>query len=328
MSSTDQQIETWRVFVIMGIGLSAIGFSPVLVRFATDSSPFLLAAIRTFTAYLILLPFYYWNRTKPSRTKVSRREFWWMAVAGSSLGLHLIAWISSIYYTSIASASVLVTIHPILLILVERSLFKYRFPLTVWVGVLVAFSGSVMLGISDQSAHNLYPNPMLGNGLAALAAIIFAVYFLVGNRIRQEKNWIEYVVPVYGWAAATAIFVLLILLVLYSFGFINDPSSIFVKGMVEVETGAWLSMAKVMTPSVLLVGIGLAIGPQIIGHGSLNYSVKFVSPTLLSTLILFEPVMSSVVAYFLFGEIPLFWSMVGMGVIFLGILLTWYRKDR
>lgn len=328
MTNSDQQIETWRVFVIMGIGLSAIGFSPVLVRFATDSSPFLLAAIRTFTAYLILLPFYYWNRKKPTRSTVSRREFWWMAIAGSSLGLHLIAWISSIYYTSIASASVLVTIHPILLILVERSLFKYRFPLTVWAGVLIAFSGSVILGISDGSADSMYPNPMLGNALAALAAVIFAVYFLVGNKIRQEKSWIEYVVPVYGWAAATACGVLLIILMLYGAGIIIEPSSIFVKGMVDVQSGDWLTLVQVMTPSLLLVGIGLALGPQIIGHGSLNYSVKFVSPTLLSTLILFEPVMSSVVAYFLFGEIPLFWSMVGMGIIFMGILLTWYRRDR
>jgi drug/metabolite transporter (DMT)-like permease len=328
MTNSDQQIETWRVFVIMGIGLSAIGFSPVLVRFATDSSPFLLAAIRTFTAYLILLPFYYWNRKKPTRSTVSRREFWWMAIAGSSLGLHLIAWISSIYYTSIASASVLVTIHPILLILVERSLFKYRFPLTVWAGVLIAFSGSVILGISDGSADSMYPNPMLGNALAALAAVIFAVYFLVGNKIRQEKSWIEYVVPVYGWAAATAGGVLLIILMLYGAGIITEPSSIFVKGMVDEQSGDWLTLVQVMTPSLLLVGIGLALGPQIIGHGSLNYSVKFVSPTLLSTLILFEPVMSSVVAYFLFGEIPLFWSMVGMGIIFMGILLTWYRRDR
>ena len=327
MTSSDQQIESWRVFVIMGIGLSAIGFSPVLVRFATDSSPFLLATIRTFTAYLILLPFYYWNRKNPTRSKVSRREFWWMAIAGSSLGLHLIAWISSIYYTSIASASVLVTIHPILLILVERSLFKYRFPLTVWAGVLIAFSGSVILGISDGSVDTMYPNPMLGNALAALAAVIFAVYFLVGNKIRQEKSWIEYVVPVYGWAAATAGGVLLMILMLYGAGIITEPSSIFVKGMVDVQSGDWL-IVQVMTPSLLLVGIGLALGPQIIGHGSLNYSVKFVSPTLLSTLILFEPVMSSVVAYFLFGEIPLFWSMVGMGIIFMGILLTWYRRDR
>ena len=251
-----------------------------------------------------------------------------MAIAGSSLGLHLIAWISSIYYTSIASASVLVTIHPILLILVERSLFKYRFPLTVWAGVLIAFSGSVILGISDGSADSMYPNPMLGNALAALAAVIFAVYFLVGNKIRQEKSWIEYVVPVYGWAAATAVGVLLIILMLYGAGIITEPSSIFVKGMVDVQSGDWLTLVQVMTPSLLLVGIGLALGPQIIGHGSLNYSVKFVSPTLLSTLILFEPVMSSVVAYFLFGEIPLFWSMVGMGIIFMGILLTWYRRDR
>ena len=62
-----QEIPIWRVFLIMGIGLSAIGFSPVLVRFASDSSPFLLAVVRTLTAYIVLLPFYFWYRRKMFR---------------------------------------------------------------------------------------------------------------------------------------------------------------------------------------------------------------------------------------------------------------------
>ncbi len=335
-----QEIPIWRVFLIMGIGLSAIGFSPVLVRFASDSSPFLLAVVRTLTAYIVLLPFYFWYRrktlkdtqgssidTKGVQSEVSK-QFWWMALAGASLGLHLIAWISSIYFTSIASASVLVTIHPILLILVERIAFKYRFQWTVWLGVFIAFIGSIILGFSDQAAEGMYPNPVLGNSLAVLAAIIFAVYFLVGNRIRQQTSWIEYVVPVYGWAAATAFIVLFALYSAAHWGWINASDSVLLKGIVASVSGKSLGLRELVHPSLLWVGVALALGPQIIGHGSLNYAVKFVSPTLLSTLILFEPVLSSVVAFIIFGEIPLFWSLIGMGVIFLGILLTWAKKSR
>ena len=336
-SNPIHEIPMWRVFLIMGIGLSAIGFSPVLVRFASDSSPFLLAVVRTLTSFIVLLPFFFWYRKKERKSaieplkeqkKMHSKQFWWMALAGISLGLHLIAWITSIYFTSIASASVLVTIHPILLILVERIAFKYRFQWSVWVGVFIAFIGSIILGFSDQAAEGMYPNPVLGNALAVLAAVIFAVYFLVGNRIRQESSWIEYVVPVYGWAATAAIVVLFALYGAAQWGWINASDSVLLNGIVASVSGESLGLRELLNPSLLWVGVALALGPQIIGHGSLNYVVKFVSPTLLSTLILFEPVLSSIVAFFLFGEVPLLWSLVGMGVIFLGILLTWSKKSR
>lgn len=131
-SNPIQEIPMWRVFLIIGIGLSAIGFSPVLVRFASDSSPFLLAVVRTLTSFIVLLPFYFWYRKKErngakeplkEQKRMHSKQFWWMALAGISLGLHLIAWITSIYFTSIASASVLVTIHPFFFNLVKISIY-------------------------------------------------------------------------------------------------------------------------------------------------------------------------------------------------------------
>ena len=75
------------------------------------------------------------------------------------------------------------------------------------------------------------------------------------------------------------------------------------------------------------MGFGLAVGPQIAGHGSLNYAVKYISPTLLSTLILFEPAVSSFLAFFIFGEIPLVLTFVGMMTVLLGIVLTWTKSS-
>ena len=94
-----EQLPLWRVFLIMGIGLSALGFSPVLVRFASDSSPFWLAVVRTLTSFVILVPFFFWHRRKMRKSNlgslkkprsVERIHFWWMALAGMCLGLHLL----------------------------------------------------------------------------------------------------------------------------------------------------------------------------------------------------------------------------------------------
>ena len=289
------QINWVKKAALLGFGITAIGFSPILVKVVTNESAFLVAAVRTVFSFLLLIPVYFSSSKDSPKREISTKEHIWVAISGILLGLHLITWISSIYFTSIASASVLVTTHPIILIVIERFVFKYKFRPIVWAGVFISFSGSVVLGYADSGIEGTYSNPLLGNGLAVLASIIFAGYFLIGNRVRQNRNWIEYVFPVYGYAAVVALFIV-------------EGISFELSGM------------------LLLVGLGLAIGPQIAGHGALNYAVKYVSPTLIATLILFEPAASSIMAFFFFGEVPLPLSFIGMAIILLGISFTWSKK--
>jgi drug/metabolite transporter (DMT)-like permease len=112
-------------------------------------------------------------------------------------------------------------------------------------------------------------------------------------------GWYDYVFRVYFYAAVTCLVL-----------------NLFIG--LEFSSVSWAGVAA---------GFGLALGPQIIGHGSMNYAVKYVSPTLLSTLILAEPLIASVLAYFLFDEIPPISSMLAMGAILAGIMLTWKRKN-
>lgn len=290
-----------KVYLILAVGLTTFGFAPILVKFATDYSALLLVAIRTVAAFLMLLPFYiYQKKSNKYDVKAVGNETKWMAIAGIALGLHFTLWISSLYYTSVASASVLVTIHPIILIIAERVLYKMEFAPTVWIGVFVAFAGSVLLGISDYNTESTFTNPLLGNAMAFGAAAIFAVYFLIGRKIRQNRSWLGYVFPVYGYAAATCVTILLI-----------------VEGIPDQVDAI-----------VIWVGLGLAVGPQLMGHGSLNYAVKFVSPTLLSTLILTEPIFATILAFFILGELPVILSFVAIFVTLIGVVLTWKKKPK
>lgn len=296
----DQDFSPLKVYGFLFIGLSAISFSPILVRYAADYSGVLLATIRTVLAVLILIPFYIANKKKVKTTYIdSPKEHIWVALAGVALGLHFIAWISSLYFTSISSASVLVCIHPIILIIAERTLMKVSFRPIVWAGVIISFLGTLLLGYFDLSGENTFSEAGLGNALAVLAAAIFAFYFLIGRRVRQKRTWIGYVFPVYAYAAITCLVFLLIK-----------------EGIPDQMDG-----------KLLLIGLGLAIGPQILGHGSLNYAVKYVSATLLSTLILAEPILASIAAFFLFHELPQFSSVSAMLIILIGIGLTWKRRN-
>lgn len=300
-SALSSEYSKIKVYGVLVLGLITFGFAPVLVKFAADYSALYLVAIRTSGAFLMLIPFYIYQKSSAQYDlKSVGHESKWMALAGIALGLHFTLWTSSLFYTSVASASVLVTIHPIMLILAERIIYKMKFASTVWIGVVIAFSGSMLLGLSDYNTESTFENPLLGNLMAFSAAAIFAVYFLIGRKVRQNRSWLGYVFPVYGYAAATCLIILLL-----------------VEGIPERPD-----------PILLWIGLALSVGPQLMGHGSLNYAVKYVSPTLLSTLILTEPVFATILAFFIIGELPALLSFVAIFITLVGVTLTWKKKTR
>jgi drug/metabolite transporter (DMT)-like permease len=195
---------------------------------------------------------------------------------------------------------VLVTIHPIIIILVERLWFKRNFALTTWIGVALAFLGSVLLGISDSQIEQDFADPLFGNLLATSAALIFVIYILIGQKIRQKREWVDYVFPVYFYAGVTCVVAALLL-----------GENLFEISLIGAASAT-----------------GMAVFPQILGHGSMNYAVKYISRSLISTLILTEPIFATFLAYILFNELPPLTSFLAMLVIIVGVGLTWKRKPR
>jgi drug/metabolite transporter (DMT)-like permease len=286
----------FRIVSSLVAGLITFGIAAILVRLA-DADPTAVVMVRTVGAFFFLLPFY-WTRPASGRTPFSGKDGVLFAMAGISLGLHFSLWTASLSYTSVASASVLVCIHPIILIIAERLLFKFRFAGGVWLGVITAFAGSVLLGLTDESS-SIGSQPLLGNTLAFLAAVAFVVYILIGQQLRKKAGWLEYIFPVYTWSAifCTAIFALS--------GFPIGEGNMF-----------WIA------------SIGLALGPQLIGHGAMNYAVKYVQPTMLSMSILVEPILATGFAILIFSEIPSITSFAAMTVIVIGLILAWFSRIR
>jgi len=297
-NSPQNEVPLTKVVTLLVVGLLTFGFAPILVRFATDVEPLALAAMRTGFSALILLPFWFPKRMKLRKMKSAGISNMLLIAAGVSLGLHFTLWIASLHYTSVASASVLVTIHPVMLIVAESLLFKTKFRPIVWIGVSIAFIGSVLLGLADETQMDQFPDAIFGNTLAFLSAVVFVAYFMLGRKIRQQTEWIDYVFYVYTYATITCL----------------------------VLTFLWVGGMPIITGTSVLVGIGLAAGPTVLGHGSMNYAVKYISPTLLSTLVLSEAVVAAIAAFFIFGEIPSGFSLVAMLVIVFGVTLTWIKR--
>jgi drug/metabolite transporter (DMT)-like permease len=290
-----------RVVLTLGVGMLTFASAPLLVRAAGPAAdPLALALVRTACAALVLAPVWWWHPAGRNTTVTTPFTVRWRGnvLAGFFLALHFVLWVVALGHTSVASASVLVTCHPVLLIVIEAFVLRRSFAPVTWIGVVVAFCGTTFLAWADRTPAATYDDPRLGNLLAFAAALMFVGYLLVGERLRRQQTWLDTVARVY---LAAAVFT----------------------GLLFVLSGG---TREAFTGPVIAAGVALALGAQLIGHGALNYAVRFVQPTLLATLVLAEPVLATALAYVLFTEAPAPLAFAGMGVTLTGILLSWWGR--
>ena len=77
-----------------------------------------------------------------------------------------------------------------------------------------------------------------------------------------------------------------------------------------------------------LVALGMALGPQLLGHTSYNWSLKHVSPTFVAVVTLGEPVGSAVLAWIFFDESFALLQGIGFVLLLLGIYLAARAEGR
>jgi len=76
------------------------------------------------------------------------------------------------------------------------------------------------------------------------------------------------------------------------------------------------------SPRTYLYFALLAIVPQLIGHGTLNWALKYLSATTVSVFILGEPIGSAILAFFVFGEGVQREQAIGGTLILAGIVVA------
>ncbi|MBQ4086034.1 MAG: EamA family transporter, partial [Clostridia bacterium] len=79
--------------------------------------------------------------------------------------------------------------------------------------------------------------------------------------------------------------------------------------------------------SAVVVGLLLAVFSTILGHSIFSWCLKYFSPSFISASKLCEPVAASVLAAFLFGEMPVLMQVLG-GALVLGGVLYYSRIER
>jgi drug/metabolite transporter (DMT)-like permease len=68
--------------------------------------------------------------------------------------------------------------------------------------------------------------------------------------------------------------------------------------------------------------VGLALVPQMIGHNSLLWAVRYIDASLVSVVVLLEPVGATLLAWLLFGTPPTGFEVLGGFVLLIGVVLV------
>jgi drug/metabolite transporter (DMT)-like permease len=77
-----------------------------------------------------------------------------------------------------------------------------------------------------------------------------------------------------------------------------------------------------------IIFISLAIFPTLLGHSVFNWVLKWLSASVISMSILFEPIGAAILAYFILGETLHLSQWLGGSVILLGIYLFIRQYER
>lgn len=224
-------------------------------------------------------------------------------LGGALLGLHFATWLPSLAFTSIAASTTIVCTGPVWVALILWLGQGQRPTALTAAGIGVAVVGGALVALGEVEGLGEGSAPLLGNALALVAAIAYAAHLLVGQHVQARGLGLwRWTTVVTGVGALTVLPVALIAAVRA-----DAPAP---------PAGFWVA------------ALALTLVPQLVGHSSFTWTVRWLSPTLVSVVILLEPVLATVAAVALYDEVPGAVVLLGGLVVIAGVAVTTVAEQR
>lgn len=280
--------------LLMFLAILATSTGSIFAK-AADAPALAVSAYRLGLSALIVVPAAL-IRTKGQSAPLSSKDWRDGILSGVALALHFAFWISSLDYISIASCVVLVNSTPLWVAIAAPFATGDKMTKKTAAAVAVAVTGAVIIGFGDFSSG---PEAWKGDGLALAGAVTLTAYLLLGRRVREKVPLLPYVAMSYGSAA------------------------VFLWALLIISGGLTFSFQR----STWAAFWAMALIPQIFGHSAYNWALKYVSPAVVSIILLGEPIGSSVMAWIFFGERPGAPTAVG-GALVLSAIYMAQKEER
>ena len=272
------------------VAVSAWGIGPILNKAMTVGTPSIVFWRMVVGVPMMVLMAMLFG------TGFSRELMRRTAVPGLLFSASFITGFASVKMTSIANATLVSTLQPVLVLFVARRLFGERISRRQ-VGFSVASMGGVLVVVMAAASTS---GARLGGDLMAVANIvIWTAYFVMAKQRRLDgvDSW-SFLAAVFIWASVAVV----------PFGLATSND------LLQMTAKDWWCI------------IGMAVGPGVVGHGLMTWSQSHLGVTMASMLGLLSPVISTSLAWIVFGQALTGPQILGAFVV-LGSLVALVRSQ-
>lgn len=274
--------------IMIVIGVLGISLSAIFVKYSAAPSA-VTAAFRLSWTVILMSPVVWAKREiREELLYIEKKQLLISVLSGIFLAIHFVLWFESLQHTSVASSTSIVCTEVIWVALGYCLFLKGRLSKKAVLAIIVTFTGSVAIACADSSAGAVH---VYGDILALVSAVAVAVYTLFGRIVRNSVSTSVYTYVVYVSCAAVLLATCMVQ---------NYP--LFGYGM-----------------SAVVVGLLLSVFSTILGHSIFSWCLKYFSPAFVSASKLCEPVVASIIAVFLFSELPSLLQFFGGAMIIGGV---------
>jgi len=259
--------------IILIAGVFACSTAVIMIK-ACSVDPVLMSAYRLLVAAVALTPLFV-RDLRRHRKVYTRRDVARTFLPGLLLGVHFISWIAAARMTWAANSSLIVNLVPVVMPFLLIVVVGERITKGEIVGTAAALAGLLLLVTADYRADLEH---FRGDLLCFVSMLFFAVYLVLARRNRKRvPSMCLYVVPLYYFAGAFCLVTAL------AFG----------KNPVQAYSNR----------DILLV-LGTGLIPTVLGHSTLNYSLKHLRGQVVSIVNMGQFVFAAIMAFFLLDELP------------------------
>ena len=275
-------------YIALVVGITALSFSAMFVRWSEAPGP-VTGFYRLLISTILLTPLFV--RQQKQLEPIDKKYLAFPLLAGIFTAFDFALWNSSLKFTTAANATLLGNTSPLWVALFALFIFREKLRSIFWLGLFIALTGAVLVLGSDFLRH---PTLGIGDLLACTAAIFYAGYQLITQRGRKHIDPFRYIWFV-GVSATIGMFIMNLLLGNSFTGY---------------STQTWI------------IFFVTAIVSQIIGYLAITYSLGHLPASVVSPTLIGQPILTTILAIPLLGEIPTNIQWVGGAIALTGIYIV------
>jgi drug/metabolite transporter (DMT)-like permease len=282
------QNKSLLAYLALGVGIFSLSFSAMFVRWANAPGP-VTAFYRLFFSIFLLLPFFL-PRIK-ANPSLKSQSLVFPLLAGVFTACDLGLWTTSLSYTTAANATLLGNTAPLWVALGTWLILKQKLTQKFWRGLTITLLGAALIMGTDFLLH---PRFGIGDAMAIFTGFFYGGYFLFTERSRTQFDPVSHIWLV-GVGASLTLFIVNIMLQYPLTGY---------------PTHTWL------------VFLSTAVVSQLIGYMSLAYALGHLPASIVSPTMILQPIVTTLLAIPLLGEIPGIWQGIGGAIALVGIYMV------